>query len=56
MLNMEKTVKAIKESGSSAKIMVGGAPLTQEYATEIGADFYGVDSTAGKKYARKIIG
>ena len=56
MLNMEKTVKAIKESGSSVKIMVGGAPLTREYATEIGADFYGVDSTAGKNYAREVIG
>ncbi len=55
MLNMEKTVKAIKESGANVKIMVGGAPLTKAYAEEIGADFYGVDSTAGKNFAREVI-
>lgn len=55
MLNMEKTVAAIKEADPQIKVMVGGAPLTVEFAAEIGADFYGVDSTAGKDYAREVI-
>ena len=56
MLNMEKTVKAIKESAPSVKVMVGGAPLTKAFSDEIGADFYGVDSTAGKNFAREVAG
>ncbi len=57
MLSMEKTVKAIQEADSQGKvkIMIGGAPLTQKYADEIGADFYGVNATAGKDYAREVI-
>ena len=39
---MEATVKALKES--KTKVMVGGAPLTQEYADRIGADAFGRDA------------
>ena len=57
MLAMKDTVEAIKKAGlrDKVKIMVGGAPLRKEFATEIGADFYGPDSTSGKNYARVVV-
>jgi 5-methyltetrahydrofolate--homocysteine methyltransferase len=53
---MKETIDAISNAGlrSKVKIMVGGAPVTSEYAREIGADYYGPDSTAGKNYARSV--
>jgi 5-methyltetrahydrofolate--homocysteine methyltransferase len=55
---MKETIDAIISAGlrSKVKIMVGGAPVTAEYAREIGADYYGPDSTAGKNYARGVAG
>jgi 5-methyltetrahydrofolate--homocysteine methyltransferase len=35
--------------------MVGGAPLTQEYADQIGADGYGRDATAAVRVARQLM-
>ena len=57
MIGMKDTLEAIQEAGlrDSVKIMVGGAPVTQEYADEIGADFFGPDSTSGKDFARKAV-
>ena len=43
MVNMEKTVSLVKESVPDAKVIVGGAPLTQEFADKIGADGYSPD-------------
>lgn len=43
MVNMEKTVKALKEKVPSIKVCVGGAPLTQEFCDKIGADAYAPD-------------
>jgi 5-methyltetrahydrofolate--homocysteine methyltransferase len=55
---MKETIDAISNAGlrSKVKIMVGGAPVTGEYAKEIGADYYGPDSTAGKNFARSVAG
>ena len=46
MESMRKTVQALESAGvrSSVTIGVGGAPLTQKFAEEIGADFYGEDA------------
>jgi corrinoid protein of di/trimethylamine methyltransferase len=56
MIAMKDTIEAVEEAGlrNAVKVMVGGAPVTEEYAEEIGADFYGPDSTSGKDFARKI--
>ncbi len=54
VVNMEKTIKEVKEIKPDCKIMVGGAVLTQEYADEIGADFYGKDALASVEYAQKV--
>jgi len=43
MINMEKTVKLLKEAVPGTKVIVGGAPLTQEFADKIGADAYSPD-------------
>ena len=46
-----------KAKGASApKIIVGGAPVNQQFATEIGADGYGEDATAGIELALKLVG
>jgi len=48
MAMMEETVKALKQAGlrEKVKVGVGGAPLTQNFADRIGADFYGKDARA----------
>jgi 5-methyltetrahydrofolate--homocysteine methyltransferase len=38
--NMESSVKAIKAAHPDIKVLVGGAPITQDFCTHIGADFY----------------
>lgn len=56
MLAMRDTIEAIKSAGlrDKVKIMIGGAPIREEFCKEIGADFYGADSTSGKNYARMV--
>jgi 5-methyltetrahydrofolate--homocysteine methyltransferase len=54
---IKETIDAITKAGlrSKVKIMIGGAPLTWDYARQVGADFYGPDSTAGKDFARSVV-
>lgn len=53
---MKITVEAIQDAGlrDQVKIMIGGAPVRQEFCNDIKADFYGADSTAGRNYARDV--
>jgi methylmalonyl-CoA mutase cobalamin-binding subunit len=57
MPGMRDVIEAIRSAGlrQGVKIMIGGAPITQKFATEIGADFYGPDSTSAKDYARTVL-
>lgn len=48
---MEETIKQLRESAPWAKVVVGGAVLTQEYADSIGADYYAKDAMATVRYA-----
>jgi 5-methyltetrahydrofolate--homocysteine methyltransferase len=52
---MEKTLKALRDSGISAKIMIGGAPVTQGYADKIGADGYAPDAASAVDVAKSLI-
>ena len=52
---MEKTVKALKEAGISAKVMIGGAPITQDYADKIGADGYSADAASAVDLAKSLV-
>jgi 5-methyltetrahydrofolate--homocysteine methyltransferase len=58
MPNMKVTIEAIKQAGlrNKAKILIGGAPITQAYANEIGADGYAPDASAAVRKARELIG
>jgi len=57
MRNMGVTIKALKEAGlrDQVKVMVGGAPLTRDFAEKIGADGYAPDAPAGVVMARKFV-
>ena len=44
MVNMKETTKTIKQKYPHVKVMIGGAPITQRFADEIGADAYAVDA------------
>ncbi len=48
---MEETIRLIRETDPSIKVMVGGAVLTQEYADKIGADRYSPDAMDAVRYA-----
>ena len=52
---MEKTLKALKAAGVSAKIMIGGAPVTQAYADKIGADGYAADAASAVDIAKSLV-
>ena len=54
---MEKVVEAIKEAGirDQVKILVGGAPVTQEFCDQIGADVYTSDGASCAKKAAEIL-
>jgi 5-methyltetrahydrofolate--homocysteine methyltransferase len=51
---MRETVAAVKNAGLSVKIMIGGAPVTQQYADEIGATGYSADAASSVDLARKL--
>ena len=55
---MKRTIDALVKAGLRArvKVMVGGAPVTQAFATEIGADGYARDSTLAVVKAKKLVG
>jgi 5-methyltetrahydrofolate--homocysteine methyltransferase len=54
---MKKTIEAIKAAGlrASVKILVGGAPVTQAFADEIGADGFASDAGSAVKLAKRLI-
>ena len=57
MANMPITIKAFEEAGlrNAVKIMVGGAPVTEEYAKKIGADGYAPDASQAAKVALAFV-
>ncbi|MQY80074.1 MAG: cobalamin-binding protein [Bacteroidetes bacterium] len=55
MENMKKTVIAIKEKYPDSTVLVGGAPVTQEFCDKIGADFYSPDPQGAVDYLQKLV-
>lgn len=53
--SMEETIKQLRKEAPWAKVMVGGAVLTQEYADMIGADAYCRDAMASVNYAQQVL-
>src|SRR5512136_1105098 len=55
---MKNTIEELKKAGvrEQVKVMVGGAPVTQQYADQIGADGYSDNANGAVAIARKLIG
>jgi 5-methyltetrahydrofolate--homocysteine methyltransferase len=58
MGSMKGVIEALSASGvrPQVKVMIGGAPVTQQYATEIGADGYSDNASSAVTLARKMLG
>ena len=56
MVQMKATIEALEEAGlrSAVKIMIGGAPVTDAYAKQIGADAYAPDAASAVDVARSL--
>jgi 5-methyltetrahydrofolate--homocysteine methyltransferase len=57
MMEMRKLVQAIEQAGlrPRVRVILGGAPITREFAQEVGADGYGVDSAQAVELARSLV-
>jgi len=55
MPGMEEVIKSLKDAGISAKVMIGGAPVTQAYADKIGADGYAADAASAVDLAKSLV-
>lgn len=57
MLNMPKVIEALREAGlrEKVKVLVGGAPISRDYADEIGADGYSEEGASAVELARSLI-
>jgi 5-methyltetrahydrofolate--homocysteine methyltransferase len=58
MPSMRMTMEALRQAGvrSKVKVMIGGAPVTDKYAQEIGADCYAPDAGSAVTKAKEILG
>jgi len=58
MAAMGSTIEALVEAGlrDSMKVMVGGAPVTQAYADQVGADGYAPDAGSAVRKAKELLG
>ena len=54
--SMAETIAALRRSGHDCAVMVGGAVLTEEYAAQIGADYYARDAKQSADIAKKVLG
>jgi 5-methyltetrahydrofolate--homocysteine methyltransferase len=58
MLNMKVTIEALEHAGkrSGVKVIIGGAPVTEAYAQQIGADGYAADASRAVAVTKALIG
>jgi 5-methyltetrahydrofolate--homocysteine methyltransferase len=54
--SMEETIRQLRKAGCDCKVMVGGAVLTQDYADDIGADYYSKDAQVSVQIAKEVLG
>jgi 5-methyltetrahydrofolate--homocysteine methyltransferase len=57
MMNMKETIDALKEEGlrDKVKVIVGGAPVSQSFADEIGADGYAPDAASAAELCKNLV-
>jgi 5-methyltetrahydrofolate--homocysteine methyltransferase len=56
MPRMRNAVAAVKAVGGDTKVVIGGAPVTEEFASEVGADGFAADAASAVDVARDLIG
>ena len=58
MVNMKAVIDGLQKAGirDRVKVIIGGAPVTQAYADQIGADGYATDAATGVDVAKKLLG
>lgn len=56
MLSMRDTIELIKEEGIKIKCIIGGAPISQDFADEIGADGFAPDASSAVELCSRLIG
>ena len=58
MLNMKTTIESLEQANlrQQVKIMIGGAPVTDSFAQEIGADGYAADAATAVDLAKSLLG
>ena len=58
MSNMGVTIEALKAAGlrDKVKVLIGGAPVTEDYAEKIGADSFATDASSATRMARQLAG
>jgi 5-methyltetrahydrofolate--homocysteine methyltransferase len=56
MPQMANVVDAVKEAGMDTKVIIGGAPITQDYSDEIGATGYSPDAASAVDLAKELVG
>jgi 5-methyltetrahydrofolate--homocysteine methyltransferase len=56
MPRMRAAVAAVKDSGVATKVIIGGAPVSQEFADEVEADGFAADAGAAAEIAKSVIG
>ncbi len=58
MMEMKNVIEELKKAGirDKVKVIVGGAPITEEFAREIGADAYGEDAVKAVKICKQLLG
>lgn len=54
MPSMANTVKAVKESGIATRTIIGGAPVTESFSEEIGADGYSADAAGAVRLIKEL--
>ena len=53
--NMEKSVKAIRGAYPNTKVLIGGAPITKDFCTHVGADFYSPNPQDAVEYLNRSV-
>ena len=54
MVNMEQIVKEVKKTAPDSKVLIGGAPVNEDFKTKIGADFYSPDPQGAVEFLNSV--
>jgi 5-methyltetrahydrofolate--homocysteine methyltransferase len=57
MMEMQKTIQALEKAGlrDKVKVVIGGAPVSEQYAEQIGADGYAEDAVEAVSLAKELL-